>query len=271
MKPLNFLALLLFLAGVVWVFTLSEEAVRQVQKVYYTAVSPIVAKGGKAENFARSFVEEVEHSSDLAKKLEQAERERDSFRIIAFRAQTLQEENNELRKALEFRQRSPFDVIPARVIRKQPRMWGRTLGINRGSDHGVGVSLCVLASNGGLVGRIQLPGKELSSVLLATDEGSQVSARVDGTSEVGLVVGRRTNYGEAPRLRLRYLSKNAFVRKGAKVFTDGRGNLFPANILIGTIEDFESGPVYGEAEVIPAVDFTNLQTVFVITNMPGEQ
>ena len=54
-----------------------------------------------------------------------------------------------------------------------------------------------------------------------------------------------------------------------KVYTDGRGKLFPANIPIGTIEDFESGPVYGEAEIIPAVDFTNLQTVFVITNSPG--
>ena len=84
------------------------------------------------------------------------------------------------------------------------------------------------------------------------------------------MVGRRTNYGEAPKLRLRFLSKNAAIQKGMKVYTDGRGKKFPAGIPIGTIEDFESGPVYGEAEVIPAVDFTNLQTVFVITNLPGD-
>ena len=55
-----------------------------------------------------------------------------------------------------------------------------------------------------------------------------------------------------------------------KVYTNGRGGLFPANIPVGTIEDFEAGPVTGEAEIIPSVDFNNLKTVFVITNSPGD-
>ena len=269
MKPLNFFALLLFLAGLVWVFTLSEEAVRQIQKTYYSAISPIISQGGKTEQFAQEFLKEVEHSTDLQKKLHQTSSERDRFKLIASRVRDLEAENNELRSALGFKKQTEFDVVPAKVIRKQPLLWGKTIEINRGADKGLGVSLCVLASNGGLVGRVQFPGQEISSVLLITDEGSQVSARVEGSTEVGLVVGRRTNYGEAPRLRLRYLSKNAALQKGMKVYTDGRGKLFPANIPIGTIEDFESGPVYGEAEIIPAVDFTNLQTVFVITNSPG--
>ncbi|MDA7930277.1 hypothetical protein N9B63_05505, partial [Akkermansiaceae bacterium] len=82
--------------------------------------------------------------------------------------------------------------------------------------------------------------------------------------------GRQTTFGQTPRLRLRYLSKTAILRKGMKVYTDGRGKLFPANIPIGTIEDFEVGPVYGEAEIKPAVDFTNLRNVFVITDSPGD-
>ncbi|MGC6567263.1 MAG: rod shape-determining protein MreC, partial [Akkermansiaceae bacterium] len=236
----------------------------------YSAISPIISKGGKTGQFAQDFLEEAEHSSDLAKKLEQSNRERDRFKLIAAQVRNLEAENNELRAALAFKKQTEFDVIPAKVIRKQPLLWGKTIEIDRGTDKGLGVSLCVMASNGGLVGRVQQPGQEVSSVLLVTDEGSQVSARVEGTTEVGLVVGRRTNYGEAPRLRLRYLSKNAALQKGMKVYTNGRGKLFPANIPIGIIEDFESGPVYGEAEIIPAVDFTNLQTVFVITNSPGD-
>ena len=54
------------------------------------------------------------------------------------------------------------------------------------------------------------------------------------------------------------------------VYTDGRGKLFPANIPIGTIDEFEAGPVYGEAEITPAVDFNNLKTVFVITDVTGD-
>ena len=47
------------------------------------------------------------------------------------------------------------------------------------------------------------------------------------------------------------------------VFTTGRGGLFPPDILLGTIKTFESGPLYGEALVKPAVDFAALHTVFV--------
>ena len=38
---------------------------------------------------------------------------------------------------------------------------------------------------------------------------------------------------------------------------------FPPDILLGTIKTFAPGPLYGEALVEPAVDFTTLQTVFV--------
>lgn len=269
MKPFNFVALLLFLAGLIWVFTLSEESVRQIQKTYYLAISPIISKGGETEQFAQEFLEEVEHSTVLEKKLEQTARERDRYHRIADQVRNLESENNELRAALDFKRKSEFDVIPAIVIRKQPQLWGQSIEINRGTDDGLGVSLSVLASNGGLAGRVQLSGQEISSVLLITDEGSRVAARVEGSTEFGIVTGRRATHGKEPRLRLLFLSKNAILQKGMKVYTNGRGKLFPANIPIGTIEDFETGPVYGEAELIPAVDFSNLQTVFVITNSPG--
>ncbi len=266
MKPLNFLALLLFIAGLVWVFTLSESSVRHIQKTYYSAISPIISKGGESEAFANDFIKEVEHSKDLEEKLTHSNNDRDRLSLIAARVWALEAENNELRAALNFKKESKFDVVPARVVRRQPQMWGKTIEINRGSEKGLLSSMCVLASNGGLVGRIQLPANEVSSVLLITDEISQVSAKVEGSTEVGLIVGRRTTYGETPRLRLRYLSKNAILHKGMKVYTDGRGDLFPADIPIGTIEDFEVGPVYGEADILPSVDFSNLQTVFVIAD-----
>ena len=270
MRPFNFFALLLFLAGLVWVFTLSEEAVRQIQRTYYSSIGPMIAQGGKAEEFGRDFIREVEHSTDLKKQLEQTQRERDRFKLIASRVRKLEGENNELRSALSFQKQTEFDVIASRVIRRQPHIWNSTIEINRGAGEGMGVSLCVLASNGGLVGRVSLPGDNVSSILLITDEESQVPARVEGTSEAGLIVGQRTAYGETPKLRLTYLSKNAILQKGMKVYTDGRGKLFPANIPIGTIDEFEAGPVYGEAEITPAVDFNNLKTVFVITDTTGD-
>lgn len=271
MRPLNFIALLLFVAGTLWVFTLSEVAVRSIQKTFYSSISPIVSKGGASEAWARGFVEEVEHSEDLARQLNQTKSERDRFKIIASRVRELELENNELLSALKFQKQTEFNVIAARVVRNQPLNWGSTIEIDRGAVNDyIGLSQCVLASNGGLVGRVTQPGDETSSVLLITDENSRVSARIEGTSEVGILFGQRINYGDKPRLRLNFLSKGAILQKGMKVYSDGRGRAFPADIPIGTIEDFDQGPLYGVAEVIPSVDFNNLKTVFVITSPPGD-
>ena len=168
-----------------------------------------------------------------------------------------------MRSALEFRERTPVTVVAARVIKRQPATWWKTALINRGTNHGIGPQLPVLAS-GGLAGKIDLPDKDVSSMILLTDERCQVSVQVLGTPEVGIVGGQRGEYGEAPLLRLRHLSKDAPIRSGMQVVTTGRGNLFPANVLVGTIESFDPGPVEGEALVKPSVRFEDLAIVFVI-------
>jgi rod shape-determining protein MreC len=105
MKPLNFLALILFVAGLVWVFTLSEKSVRHIQRSYYSAISPLISKGSETEAFANKFLEEVEHSADLEKRVEQVIEERDRFKLIAGRVRELEAENNQLRNALDFKKK----------------------------------------------------------------------------------------------------------------------------------------------------------------------
>ncbi|MGE9267171.1 MAG: rod shape-determining protein MreC [Verrucomicrobiales bacterium] len=266
MRPINLLALLLFIGGLVWVITLSQPSVRQIQKTYYTAISPFLKAGSQAETHARAFIEEVQHSKDLEKKLERAHRERDRFKLIASRVRELEQENNELRTAVNFARQARFDIIPSRIVRRSPLTWSSTVTIDRGTEHGdLGMDQPVVAANGGLVGRVHNPVDSFSSVLLITDEASQVSAQVRGSPEKGIITGKLTSYGEKPVLRLLYLSKTAALTPGMMVYTDGRGKLFPPNIPIGKIISYNSGPEYGEALVDPVVDFNSLATVFVIT------
>ena len=107
----------------------------------------------------------------------------------------------------------------------------------------------------GLVGKVDAPSEDTSTVILLTDEKCKVSAKVDGTPELGILSGQRGLTGQDPVLRLSFLSKDAKITPGMLVFTTGRGKLFPPDILLGTVLSFESGPLYGEALVKPAVDF----------------
>ncbi len=156
-------------------------------------------------------------------------------------------------------------MVAAQVIRRQPTTWWQTVDIDSGEERGVGAQLAVL-SNEGLVGKIDRIYKDQnrSSVLLLTDEKCQVSARVEGSPEVGILSGQRGRFDGTPMLRLRFLSTDADLRPGQRVFTTGRGGIFQANILLGTIVSVEKGALDSEALVRPSVNFADLGTVFVV-------
>jgi rod shape-determining protein MreC len=88
--------------------------------------------------------------------------------------------------------------------------------------------------------------------------------RVEGTPEVGILSGQRGKFDNNPNLRLRFLSKDAALKTGQRVFTTGRGGIFQPNILVGTILSVEKGPIDSEALVVPAVNLSDLGTVFVV-------
>jgi rod shape-determining protein MreC len=180
------------------------------------------------------------------------------------RCRKLEEENQHFRTALDFKKATRFEVVAARVIRRNPTTWWQTVEIDAGSKRGVGTQLAVL-SNDGLVGKIDRIDNDgdRASVLLLTDEQCQVSAWVEGSSEVGILSGQRGIQGE-PRLRLRFLSQNASLRTGQRVLTTGRGGIFQPNILLGEIESVERGALDSEALVRPSVNFADLSSVFVV-------
>jgi rod shape-determining protein MreC len=263
MKPLNLIALLLFLGGAVWALTRSDRSVREIQAAYYSAMSPFLKSGSQMETQARAFLEEVRHSKELETELDATREQLGRLRLIESRFRALEYENVQLRHALDFKEATHFDVVAARVIRRNPTTWWQTVEIDAGSNRGIGVELSVL-SNEGLVGKIDRIDKERSSVLLLTDERCQVAARVEGSPEVGILSGQRGGFDGEPMLRLKFLSVNAAVRPGQRVFTTGRGGIFQSNILLGTIDSVEKGALDSEALVRPSVNFADLGAVFVV-------
>jgi rod shape-determining protein MreC len=238
MRPLNLLALLLFLAGVTWAMTRSERTVRSMQAIYYRAISPFLTVGSELEQHARAFLDEVENSRTLEAEVDAMSKDFGRLKLIEARFRTIEAENASLRRALDFKERTRFDVVAARYT---------------------------VVTDRGLVGKVDRLGANNSTVILLTDEACQVSAKVEGSPEVGILQGQREQFGGAPMLRLRFLSPDARLSPGMRVFSTGRGGVFPADLLLGEIVRVEPGPLSTEAVVRPSVDFQNLSTVFVLT------
>ena len=56
----------------------------------------------------------------------------------------------------------------------------------------------------------------------------------------------------------------AGLKLGQNVLTSGTGGVFPAGVLIGQVKEFQARELDGHASIIPAVDFTKLEDVFVV-------
>ena len=263
MKPINFVALVLFICGVVWALTLSERTVRRIQQTYYATIGPLLKGGSAMETRARNFLEEIEHSKDLENRLRAIEEEYIKLRSIEGRLRELESENAVLRRALDFKEKMRLNVVAARVIKRQPATWWETAIIDKGQNDSIGAGVPIIAP-GGLAGKVDIASADTCSMILLTDERCQVSVQVAGTPEVGILHGTRGRYGEEPRLILRHLSREAAILPGMKVITTGKGGLFPSNLLIGTLKEYTPGPVEGVALVQPSVNFDELGVVFVI-------
>jgi len=176
----------------------------------------------------------------------------------------LEDENRRLRAALDYRDRSPFQLLPAQILSRDASSWWSTAKINRGFGEKVDAQQPVLTAEG-LVGRTTTVAKDLSIVLLLTDENCRVAARIEGTNEQGFVSGRRVAGNSSPELVLNFLNRDANIQPGMKVFTAGvSGAVFPAGIPLGTVKEFRTRELDGQAILEPAADFSRLEDVFVV-------
>ncbi len=267
MKKLNILALLLFIAAVVSVFTLDTPVTRDIQSRTMTVLSPFIHSSAAVQESVSGVAASSEDPRELSRENERLEIEVERLRIISQKyAQTLVE-NNQLRGLIEFKQASPFKMTAARVIKRVSTTWWNSMIIDKGSLDGLATDSPVISASG-LIGKTGKLAPHMAEIILLTDEMCRVSAKIEGTLEQGIIAGERAGLDPRPELRLRFLSKNVLINPGANVVSTGEGGVFPAGLLIGRVKRFENRDLSGEAIVEPAVDFSVLEHVFVVEMQP---
>src|SRR5436190_1093968 len=80
-----------------------------------------------------------------------------------------------------------------------------------------------------------------------------------------LIAAEVVTAGLNPLLNLNFLSKQADLKPGQKVYTSGVGGVFPSGLLIGLVKNFRVRELDGQGQLAPAVDLSYLEDVFVVT------
>lgn len=178
--------------------------------------------------------------------------------------QRLAADAERLHRLLGLRATIPFAVTSAAVIGRDPSNWYRSLVIEKGAQDGLAQEMAVVTREG-VVGAIRRVGPRYAKVLLVTDRNSAVAALNQRTRDQGIVEGVAGG-----RLRLKYLLRQTDVRVGDVIVTTGLEGIFPKGLVLGRVHRVgrEPGEPVHAIEITPAVDFTRLETVEVVTVSP---
>jgi rod shape-determining protein MreC len=168
------------------------------------------------------------------------------------------QENARLRTLLGFKQQLPYRSLAARIVGRDPSQWFSTVLLDRGASEGVARDDPVITSDG-VVGHVVETAGSWARVLLLSDPRSAVSAVLDRSREVGVVVGQ----GQT-QLRITYLARESDVKAGDLVVTSGLGPIYPRGLPIGIIISVTRGTMFQDAVVRPASDLGHLEDVLIV-------
>ena len=161
---------------------------------------------------------------------------------------------------------SDYEKIGAHVIANNGSNWFNDFTIDKGSNDGVQVNSNVLAGSG-LAGIVTEVGPDYARVRSIIDDSSNISAMMLSTSDTCVVRGDLELMADG-RIRFEKLANNENeIEVGEQVVTSHVSNRFLQGLFIGYVSEIEvdANNLTRSGYITPAVDFSNLQEVLVIT------
>ena len=204
---------------------------------------------------------------DVKKENKELQSKVDELTIDNTRLRQEQYELERLRELYKLDQNySDYEKIGAHVIANNGSNWFNDFTIDKGSNDGVQVNSNVLAGSG-LAGIVTEVGPDYARVRSIIDDSSNISAMMLSTSDTCVVRGDLELMADG-RIRFEKLANNENeIEVGEQVVTSHVSNRFLQGLFIGYVSEIEvdANNLTRSGYITPAVDFSNLQEVLVIT------
>ena len=255
--------LILLLVGIVGGLLLSPGSGRTVEGIGSQVLEPL--QGGVS-----GLLGQVEDVTSVVRRMAELSRQNDQYREEIDRLQSeiarlreLEVENRDLRNLLGLKQRSGAgELVPVRVIARDPSPFVQAITVDRGSDDGVKEGMTIITWRG-VVGRVSRVGPSSSKVLLITDTSSSISGRVQSSDSrlTGIIKGRPEG-----GLIMQRIPQEESLQMGETVVTSDFGGLLPEGLVVGQIVQIrrKDVDVMQEAIIEPSADMNRLERLYVL-------
>jgi len=173
----------------------------------------------------------------------------------------VKEENNQLRKDLELKQREGVDAQASLVVARSLENGQATFFIDKGSESGLVPGMAVLAGQKFLIGRIKNVFWQGAEVELIFSANFLAGVEIQDQGAQGIVQGARGTAAVLDKI-----PQPTEVKRGQSLITSGLGGELPRGFLVGFVgEEFENtGELFRRFSVDVPLEMEKIRLVWVV-------
>ncbi|HPT14202.1 MAG TPA: rod shape-determining protein MreC [Bacteroidales bacterium] len=165
--------------------------------------------------------------------------------------------------------RQQYNYIVARVIHNTVGKRNNYIMLDKGRRFGVEKDMAVITPNG-VAGTVVSVSENFAWVMSVLNKHTRISARIRKNDQMGTVVWNGVNPSVGT---LNDIPAHVKLSRGDTIVTSGFSNIFPAGLMMGTINDFrvEQGEHFYIIPFSFSVDFNSLDYVYIVRNLMKDE
>ena len=257
-----------FLVGIMAYAGANGRLTAAPQELLSVVLTPIQKVTSAISGGVASVWEKYASIDDVMDRNEQLEAENAELRQQMVDYDRIKAEN-EAYKALARIQDTNAEAtyVSAFVIGRDPLDEFGGFTLDQGTTDGVAVNDAVISDRGYLLGMVVEADATSCKVMTILHPSFNAAGVISRTRENGIVTGS-ADYAADGMCELTNLDRATEARKGDQVITTGLGGVFPANLLVGTVQEVvpEQSGKSSSAVIKPGADPRTAKHVFIITD-----
>lgn len=256
-----------FLVGIMAYAGANGRLTAAPQELLSVVLTPLQKVTSALSGGAASVWEKYTSIDDVMDRNEQLETENAELRQQMVDYDRIKAENDAYKALARIQDtNSEASYVSAFVIGRDPLDEFGGFTLDQGSTDGVAVNDAIISDRGYLLGVVVEVDATSCKVMTILHPSFNAAGVISRTRENGIITGS-ADYAADGQCVLTNLDRATEARKGDQVITTGLGGVFPANLLVGTVQEVvpEQSGKSSSAVILPGADPRTVKHVFIVT------
>lgn len=256
-----------FLVGIMAYAGANGRLTAAPQELLSVVLTPLQKVTSALSGGAASVWEKYTSIDDVMDRNEQLEAENAELRQQMVDYDRIKAENDAYKALARIQDtNSEASYVSAFVIGRDPLDEFGGFTLDQGSTDGVAVNDAIISDRGYLLGVVVEVDTTSCKVMTILHPSFNAAGVISRTRENGIITGS-ADYAADGQCVLTNLDRATEARKGDQVISTGLGGVFPANLLVGTVQEVvpEQSGKSSSAVILPGADPRTVKHVFIVT------